>query len=74
MPLEVSHLQPLALRAVKESLGAGAVEHGVAVLALAGAVQVERVDRLLVPADLADEAPATADKAPSDVTETETNS
>ena len=74
VPLEVPHLQPLALGAVEELFGAGAVEDRVTVLALTGGVQVEGVDRLLVLTDLADEAPAAADQTAGDVTEAETDS
>ena len=45
------------------------MEDSVTVPALAGRVQVERIDWLLVPADLTYEASATADQALADVAE-----
>ena len=67
MPVQVPGLNAVTLGAVRDGGGALEVEDGEALGALRDAFQIERVDRVAVPADLADEALALAQEAGQEV-------
>ena len=71
--VKVPRLEPLALGTGEKLQGAVAVEDGVAVSALAAALQIEWVNRPLVVAEFTDEAAPTAYEAAVDMLETESD-
>ena len=67
MPVQVPGLDPVTFRAVRDRLRALQVQNSEALRTLRDVFQVERIDRIAVSADLADEPLALAKDASEDV-------